>query len=459
MATLGEASTPASHKFNHRFGIDERELMRATKATFKFGTELEDWHVIGDSYMHPSGRFGQDINGVSFHHYWLKQRLSDNTTPFDAYSLAAVAAKRGRFKHPVDDGRSVYSTYSYAVHLDATLHVSFLRDTAEGLGVQQIEDEVVDVHLRGQDGSIDSVELKGGARIDGELFIDCSGARGLLIEGALKTGYEDWRGWLPCDAALTVKTESTDDPLPYTRATASRAGWLSRVPLQNRVSNCHVYSSAYVGEDAAADTLLSSLEGKMLTEPELRQFAPGKRLKLWHRNCVAIGASGGCLGPLESTDMLLLQAAITKLVEFFPDADFPAANTAAYNRELDTLYSEARDFAVLHFKATQRNDSNFWDYCREMSVPDELALRMQLFASRGVVPHRRGEPFDESSWIAVLLGQGIIPADYDPRADCMPEEEMQQHLSRMREHIGQAAVALPSHRQAISEYFESGTAA
>jgi tryptophan halogenase len=457
-AGLDEATVPATHEFNRRFGIDERELMRATNATFKLGTEFEDWHAIGDRYMRPFGRFGQDTNGVGFHHYWLKQRLAGDATPFEEFALPCVAAKKGRFKRPLDDKRSVYSTYSYAIHLDAVLYVSFLRDIAENLGVQRIEDKVVDVHLRGKDGFIDSVELENGDLIAGELFVDCSGFRGLLIEGALKTGYEDWRGWLPCDTALTVQTENTGEPLPYTRATAGRAGWQWRVPLQHRIGNGHVYSSAYLGEDAATDILLNKLEGKLLTDPELRQFTPGKRLKTWHRNCVAIGSSGVSLGPLESTETLLIQAAITKLVEFFPDADFPAANTLAYNSQLDTLYNEARDFIILHFKATQRDDSNFWDYCREMSVPDELALRMQLFASRGVVSHRRSEPFDESNWLAVFLGQGIIPEDYDPRADCMPEEQMQQQLKGMREHIIQAADALPSHRQAISEYCDPDAA-
>lgn len=455
-ASLDEATIPATHDFNQRFGIDEQQLMRATNATFKLGTEFKDWHVIGDSYMHPSGIFRQDTNGVDFHHYWLKQRLAGDATPFEEFSLPCVAAKKGRFKHPVDDKRSVYSTYSYAFHLDATLYANFLRGIAESLGVRRIEDKVVDVHFRGKDGFIESVELQSGDLIDGELFVDCSGFQGVLIEGALKTGYEDWRSWLPFDRALMVQTGNTGEPLPYTRAIASRAGWQWRTPLQNRVDNGHVYSSAYLSDDAATDILLSNLEGKVLTDPELKRFKPGKRLKMWHRNCIAIGSSGGFLGPLESTGIFLIQAAITKLVEFFPDADFPTANTSAYNSQLDTLYDDVRDFIILHFKATQRDDSKFWDYCREMSVPDELALRMQLFASRGVVSHRRGEPFDESNWLSVFLGQGIIPEDYDPRADCMPEEQMLQHLKSMREHVAQAADALPSHRQTISEYCASG---
>lgn len=455
-AELDEATVSSIHDFNHRFGIDERELMRATNATFRLGTQFEDWRAIGDSYMHPSGKFGHDTNGVCFQHYWLRQRLAGDATPFGEYSLPCVAAKKGRFKHPVDDTSSVYSTYSYAFHLDATLYVSFLRDIAQNLGVQRIDDKVVDVHLRGKDGFINSVELEGGDLIGGELFIDCSGFCGVLIEGALKTRYEDWRAWLPFDSALVAQTENTGEPLPYTRATASGAGWRWRIPLQHRVGNGHVYSSAYLGEDAATDILLSNLEGKLLTDPELIRFTPGKRLKMWYRNCIAIGSSGGVLGPLESTGIFLIHAAITKLIEFFPDTDFPAANTSAYNSQLDTLYEEVRDFIILHFKATQRDDSKFWDYCREMSVPDELALRMQLFASCGVVSHRRNDQFQEHAWLAVFLGQGIIPEDYDPRTDCIPEERTQQQLRSMREHIVQAANEMPSHRQTIIEYCDSG---
>ena len=456
-ARLDEATTPVIHDFNRRFGIDERELMRATSATFRLGTRFEDWWAIGDSYLHTSGKCGQEINGVGFQHYWLKQRLTDEAAPIGEFALSCVAANKGRFQHPVDDQRSVYSTYSYAFHLDAALFVNFLRDTAEKLGVQRIDDEVVDVHLGGNDGFINSVQLTSGEHVYGELFVDCSGFRGLLIGDTLKTGYEDWRGWLPFDSALLVQTESAGDPLPYTCAKASHAGWQWRVPLQNRVDNGHIYSSAYISDDAATDVLLNTLEGKLLSDPELVRVKPGKRLKTWRQNCVAIGSSSGFIGPLESTGIFLIHAAITKLIEYFPDAEFPAANTSAYNRDLDTLYAGVRDFVILHYKATQRDDSRFWDYCREMSVPEELALRMQLFASRGVVPLGNSEVFNESSWVAVFLGQGIIPEDYDPRVDRMQQEQILHLLRIMREQISRAADAMPSHQDAISEYCGSGT--
>ena len=455
-ASLDEATIPAIRDFHRRFGIDEREFMRATNATFRLGTKFEDWRAIGDSYMHTSGKFGQAIDGVGFQHYWLRQQKTDDATPIEEFALSCVAAKKGRFQRPVDDPRSVYSTYAYAFHLDADLYVDFLRDTAKKLGVQHIDDEVVDVHLGGEDGFINSVELRSGELVAGELFVDCSGSQGLLIGGALRIGYEDWRSWLPFDSALLVPTASAGDPLPYTHAKADYAGWQWRIPLQHRVGNGHIYSSAYISDDAAADALLGGIEGKPLSDPERFRFKPGKRLKMWYRNCVAIGSSGGFLGPLESTGVFLIHAAIAKLIEYFPDAEVPAANTSAYNRELDTLYEGVRDFIILHYKATQRDDSKFWDYCREMSVPDELALRMQLFASRGVVPHRRGDLFNESNWLAVFLGQGIIPENYDPRADRMQEEQVLRQLKSMREHISKAADAMPSHRQAIMNYRDAG---
>jgi tryptophan halogenase len=452
---VGEATIPAIHDFNRRMGIDEQEFMRATNATFKLGIQFVNWQKIGDSYMHPFGTYGQDMNGVGFHHYWLKQKLAGDETPFDEYALPWVAAKLGRFKHPVDDARSVYSTYSYAFHFDASLYAAFLRGIAEKLGVERTEGKVVDVHLRPEDGHIKSVELENGERIEGELFIDCSGFRGLLIEGALKTGYEDWRGWLPCDSALAVPTANVGEPVPYTRATAHSAGWQWRIPLQHRTGNGHVYSSAYMSEDAATEILLQNVLGTPQAEPRLLRFTPGKRLKMWNRNCIAIGLSGGFLEPLESTSIFLIQAAIMKLLEYFPDSEFASADVDAYNRSLDTMFDEVRNFIILHYKATSRDDSRFWDYCREMQIPEELEYRMKLFRRRGIATHRRSELFIETNWLAVLLGQGITPDTYDPRADCMSDEQISSRLKGMHEYLLTAATALPSHQASIAEFCQS----
>ena len=453
---VGEATIPAIHDFNRRMGIDEQAFMRATNATFKLGIEFVNWQQIGSSYMHPFGTYGQDLNGVGFHHYWLKRKLAGDDTPFDEFSLPYVAAKMGRFKHPLDDPRSVYSSYSYAFHFDASLYAGFLRGIAEKLGVERIEGKVVDVHLQPENGFIADVVMENGDIIDGELFIDCSGFRGLLIEGALHTGYDDWSNWLPCDSALAVPTENEGEPPPFTRATAHRAGWQWRIPLQNRTGNGHVYSSAYMSQDEATDILLQNVTGAAQAEPRLLRFTPGKRLQMWNRNCIAIGLSGGFLEPLESTSIFLIQAAIMKLIEFFPDAEFAEADIDTYNRSMDRMFDGVRNFIILHYKATQRDDSKFWDYCREMSIPDELDYRMKLFRARGVASHRHNELFIETNWLAVLLGQGIQPSQYDPRADTIPAEQMTQRLNSMHEYLRNAAAALPSHQQAINDYCKSG---
>jgi len=449
---VGEATIPAIHDFNRRLGLDEADFMRFSNATFKLGIEFVDWHRIGDSYMHPFGTYGQDMNGVGFHHYWLRQRHAGDGTPFGDYCLPYVAAKMGRFRHPLTDKRSVYSTYSYAFHFDAMLYGQYLRKLAESLGTERIEGIVADVRLRPEDGYIDGLAMEDGTIVGGDLFIDCSGFRGLLIEKALQTGYEEWNRWLPCDSALAVASERTGDPDPYTRATAHAAGWQWRIPLQHRTGNGHVFSSAYTSRDDAATILLENVEGKPLGEPRMLHFTPGKRRRMWNRNCVAIGLSGGFLEPLESTSIFLIQAAIMKLIEYFPDREFAAPDVEQFNRSLDTMFDEVRNFIILHYKATQRDDSDFWNYCREMSIPDELDYRIRLFRERGIATHRRSELFIETNWLAVYLGQGVMPETFDPRADCMDGETIGKRMQLMREYLKSAAAALPTHTGALEEH-------
>lgn len=448
---VGEATIPAIHDFNRRLGIDEKEFMRATNATFKLGIEFVNWRRIGDAYIHPFGTFGQDMNGVGFHHYWLQQRQSGDKTPISAFSLAHTAAKLGRFAYPAEDMRSIYSTYSYAYHLDASLYARFLRDFAERLGVRRIEGKIVDVQLRAGNGFISSVLLENGESISGELFIDCSGFRGLLIEQALETGYEDWQQWLLCDRAIAMPSANVGPGHPYTRATAHEAGWQWRIPLQHRTGNGHVFSSAHIGEGRAADVLLHHLEGDALAEPRLLSFVPGKRRKMWNRNCIAIGLSGGFLEPLESTSIFLIQAAIMKLIKFFPDAGFAEADVEEFNRRMDAMFDEVRNFIILHYKAVERDDSEFWKYCRTMPIPDELEHRIELFRSRGVASHRQSELFIEPNWIAIYLGQGIIPETCDPRVDCLPRELIRSRLAAMREYVQRAAEEMPAHEQTIAK--------
>ncbi|HZW60073.1 MAG TPA: tryptophan halogenase family protein [Woeseiaceae bacterium] len=453
---VGEATIPAIHDFNRRLGIDEQDMMRATQATFKLGIEFVGWRRPDDAYLHPFGHFGQDMNGVAFHHYWLWQRQRGERAPIDDYSLPYAAARLGRFEFPDTDPRSVKSTYAYAFHFDASAYGRYLRRLAESLGVQRSEGRIVDVQLRPDDGFIDSLKLESGRRVTGDLFIDCTGFRGLLIEEALQTGYEDWRHWLPCDRAYAVPTANVADPVPHTRATARAAGWQWRIPLQHRTGNGHVFSAHFMSEDEAAAILARNLEGEALAEPRLLRFVPGKRRRMWNRNCIAIGLAGGFLEPLESTSIHLIQAAVMKLIEFFPDRRFAAPDVDEFNRQLDRKFDEVRDFIILHYKATERDDSEFWRYCRAMTVPDELARRMALFRACGVASYRASELFVETNWVAVFLGQGIVPAACDPRVACLPDAVIGARMQQMKTHIRKAAASMRPHAAVIAQHCRAG---
>jgi tryptophan halogenase len=454
---VGEATIPAIHDFNGKLQLDEREFMRETCATFKLGIEFVDWTRPGHAYLHPFGYYGRDLNGVAFHHYWLRNRQLGDSTPFDQYCLAHVAAKAGRFAHPNRDPRSIYSTYFYAFHFDAGLYAKYLRRYAERRGVRRTEGRIVDVELRGEDGHIQSVLLDDGRRIAADLFVDCSGFRGLLIEEALKTGYEPWTEWLPCDRAVAVPSANVGDPPPYTRATARDAGWQWRIPLQHRTGNGHVYSSQYLSDDEATSVLLDKLEGAPVADPRILKFTAGRRRKMWNRNCVAIGLSGGFLEPLESTSIWLIQAAIMQLIQSFPDESFDAVDIENFNREMGRKFEQVRNFLILHYKATERGDSPFWDYCRNMPIPDELDYRLRVFRKRGHVVFSPRELFIETNWLAVLLGQNVLPDIYDPRVHCLDDGRIASQLRDIHDSIRRAADAMPAHTDTIARYCPMGS--
>lgn len=449
---VGEATIPAIHDFNRKIGLDEQDFMRQTNATFKLGIEFVDWAKKGDAYMHPFGRHGFDINGVSFHHYWLDEYRRGGATQFGEYCVPFVAGKAGRFALPVSDPRSVLSTYSYAFHFDASLYAKFLRRVAESRGVTRTEGRIVDVELDGESGFIESVQLESGRKIAGDLFIDCSGFRALLIGEALGVDYESWRHWLPCDRAVAMPSRNTDTLDPYTRATALAAGWQWRIPLQHRTGNGHVYCSEYVSDDEARTILLDNIERDALAEPRFLRFTAGKRRRMWEKNCVAVGLSGGFLEPLESTSIYLIQAAIMKLIERFPDREFSDINRDDYNAQIGRAFDQVRDFIILHYKATSRDDSEFWRYCRDMTVPEELDYKMRTFRERGHVVYSRRELFIDTNWISVFLGQHVLPESTDLRVDCTPSDKISAQLARMHEMIKRAAATMPSHEETISRY-------
>jgi len=450
---VGEATLPHIRFFNRRIGIDEPELMARTQATFKLGIEFRDWARRGDSYIHPFGAYGSRMAGVPFHHYWLRQQQAGDRTPIDDYSLPIVASRLNRFTLPSDDPTQVLSTFGYAFQFDASLYAAYLRGFAEQRGVQRTDGKVVDVKLRGEDGWIESLQLEDGSSVSGDLFIDCSGFRGLLIEQALKTGYDEWTRWLPCDRAAAVPCENSGPLTPYTRATAREAGWQWRIPLQHRTGNGYVYSSQFLSDDEAGSKLLSRLDGKALADPRFLRFTTGRRRKTWNRNCVAIGLSGGFLEPLESTSIYLIQIAITTLLDYLTDsATFDPRTVDAFNRWIEMEYDRVRDFLILHYHATERDDAPIWNYCRTMDVPDSLKHKMELFRERARVVTYQNGLFLEPSWLAVYFGQRVMPRGYDPQADAMDGADLARKLQSVREQIQSSVVRMPTHEDFLQRY-------
>jgi tryptophan 7-halogenase len=451
---VGEATIPPLRAFNRALGIDEVEFMRQTQATFKLAVHFVDWTRLGDSYFHPFfGSFGTDFDLVPLHQHWLRARSLGDTTSLEDYNLAAVAARKLRFDLPKSDPRSVMSTYGFAYHIDAGLYAAYLRTYAEARGVARLAAKVVDVQLRAVDGCIESVQLEGGARETADLFIDCSGFRGLLIEQALQSGYQDWSHWLPCDRAIAIQSAAAGSALtPYTRATARTAGWQWRIPLQHRVGTGHVYCSRFMSDDEATGTLLANLDGKPLIDPWPLRFTAGHRKRFWHKNCVAVGLAAGFMEPLESTSIHLIQTAITKLLEMFPDRDFDPVVSDEYNKRTRLEFERIRDFLILHYYAIERDDSPFWRECRAMRIPDTLAYKMDHFRRYGRFVSDGYELFQSPNWLAVYVGQHVMPERYDPLADSRKPEDSQQFLDGIRRAIAAASGAMPTHADFVAKY-------
>jgi tryptophan halogenase len=449
---VGEATIPAIQQFNRVLEIDENDFLRATQGTFKLGIEFVNWGDLGERYMHGFGPIGQELWTTEFHQYWRKLWLAGRAGDLENYSITRMAAKAGRFMRPdAERPNSPLGQIKYAYHFDASLYAKYLRRLAEGRGVERIEGRIGQVLLREPDGHVEAVELDGGRRVDGDFFIDCSGFRGLLIEQALKTGYEDWTHWLPCDRAVAVPCESAGDPTPYTRSTAHAAGWQWRIPLQHRIGNGHVYCSSAMSDDEAAAILLANLDGRPLAEPRVIPFTTGKRRKVWNRNVVAVGLASGFLEPLESTSIHLIQTAVAKIVTFFPDRGFSQPDIDEFNAQMDFEVTRIRDFIILHYHLNRRTDSPFWQRCREMPVPESLTRRMALYRQRGRIFREANELFTEVGWLQVMHGQGLRPEGYDPLVDVYPEAEIEEFLTSVREVIANCVDVMPTHGDWIAQ--------
>ncbi len=447
---VGEATIPLINIYNNALEIDENDFMRKTNATFKLGIEFVNWGKLGESYIHGFGALGPDIGITKFHHYWLKLFQKNQALGIENYSINTLACKHGKFMRAQKDmGNSPLAEIVHAFHFDAGLYARYLRDYSETRGVKRMEGKIKNVITQADNGFIDAVVMENGEKISGDLFIDCSGFRGLLIEQTLHTGYTDWSHWLPCDRAWAVPCESAAPLLPYTRATAHSAGWQWRIPLQHRIGNGHIYSSKFMNDDDAVATLMNNLDGKALAEPRQLKFTTGKRNKMWNKNCVAIGLSSGFMEPLESTSIHLIQSNIARLTTFFPYQGFDQVDIDEFNKQADFEFEKIRDFLILHYKATQRDDSAFWHYCRTMPIPDSLQTKIDLFAANGRVFRESTEMFSEVSWLEVMLGQGITPRSYHPLVDAISEEKIMGFMNSIHTTMKKCVDAMPTHADYI----------
>ncbi len=449
---VGEATLPHIRFFNNTLGIDEAEFMRATKATFKLGIEFCDWGRVGDRYIHPFGDYGQAINHVPFYHYWNKSRLYGNKSRLDEYSYPIIAAEMGRFRFPDKDHTKIESTFGYAYQFDSSLYARFLRSYGEDKGVTRIEGKVTDIQTDPENGHITSLRTESGCVINAELFIDCSGFRGLLIEQTLKSGYEDWSKWLPCNRAIAIPTASAGKLMPFTRATARKAGWQWRIPLQHRTGNGIVYWNEYISDDEARHVLTTHLDGEPLADPNQLYFLTGKRNLFWNKNVVAIGLSAGFLEPLESTSIYLIQEGITALLELFPDNQFRASDASEYNAKMDLYFERVRDFLLLHYVATERDDSPMWNYFRNMKLPLSLEEKIKAWQTRGHIIEYEFGAFLPPSWVAVMVGQRLLPLRYDRRVDLLSQDELTAQLEAMRLEVLSAATDTTGHAAFLQSF-------
>ncbi|WP_395337322.1 tryptophan halogenase family protein [Novosphingobium sp. BL-8H] len=442
---VGESTIPTIRTFHEFIGVDEAEFVRATNATFKLGISFENWDRVGDHYFHPFGSVGRSTFVADFQHFWLEARRRGFGGDYGDYSLEQQAAMAGRFTAAGDH------SLGYAYHLDATAYARFLRGAAEESGARRVEGRIVSVEQHGESGDITALVLESGARVEGDLFIDCTGFRALLIEKTLKTGFDDWSQWLPANSAFAVQSESSGDPVPYTRAIAHGEGWRWRIPLQHRVGNGIVYASDFLSDDAARDRLIQALDGPPLFEPRLLRFETGMRKQVWNRNCISLGLASGFVEPLESTSIHLVMIAVTWLIQSFPFGPDNTAVAAWFNARSRHEWEHVRDFIVLHYAATHRNDTEFWRSRGTASIPDSLAERIALFREAAIAYQGRDDLFRIDSWVAVLTGQGVWPQRHHMMPSMLPAAQLQLALSDLQRNIDAAVSRMPSHAERLAE--------
>lgn len=446
---VGEATIPPIVDLNRALGIEESRFLHATKGTIKLGIEFEGWGAQGQSYMHAFGKVGKDLPFCEFHHLWHKSHLLGNEKTLGHYSLNRRCALENKFAKLDNVPRTNLAGLAYAYHFDAGLYAKLLREVSEARGANRVEGIIEQVEVNDDSGFVEHVTLQGGQQISGDLFIDCSGLAALLIEKTLKVGFEDWSQWLPCDSAVAVPSEPLSTLKPYTHSIARSAGWQWQIPLQHRVGNGLVYSSKHLSDDEAIAQLLDGLDSEPLDTPRVIKFKTGRRSKQWHKNVVSIGLSSGFLEPLESTSIHLIQSAATRLVKLFPHQGVKQVEVDEFNRQSASEIEAIRDFIILHYKATSRDDSEFWRQCATMDIPQALADKIELFKQTGKVSGRTDDLFSNVAWQQVLLGQGIMPQDHHPLASTLSDEQVMGLMDNLDVLLGQCVEQLPTHRQFI----------
>lgn len=451
---VGEATIPPFLDFNRLLEIDERDMLSMVQGSFKLGIQFVNWGKIGDSYIHPFGNYGYQVDGISFHHVWHKYQQAGDKRPIQVFNVETMAAHFGRFARTEDYQRDDLPPVNYAYHIDAGRYARYLRNYAETRGVVRHEGKISDVTLDNESGFVSSVTMENGDVLKGDLFIDCSGFRGLLIERALKTGYDDWSNYLPCNRAVALPClrEDGSGPLPYTRATAHSAGWQWQVPLQHRNGNGHVYCNEYMSDDEAHSILINNIAGKPGAEPNFLRFVTGRRKKFWNKNVVALGLASGFMEPLESTSLHLVNTGINKLIALLSLDGVTQAQEDAFNRLTGKEYARIRDFLILHYNSTTRDDSPFWNYCRNMPVPDSLTEKVELFRQNGQIFREDDELFTETSWAAVMMGQGIKMGGHNAMADAVSEPNTRREIDEMEKSIQFVVQHMPSHAEYLNRY-------
>jgi tryptophan halogenase len=443
---VGESTIPPIRSLHRLLKIDEQEFMRATAATFKLGISFEGWRDGTDRYIHSFGVNGRSAWACEFHHFWMHGLTQGRQAELGEYCLELMAAQQNKFM------LSPQGELNYAYHLDASIYAKFLRKFSEGFGVRRTEGKIKTVRQNADSGFVEALVLESGQIVEGDFFVDCTGFRGLLIEQTLHTGYVEWSHWLPCDSAVAIQTESTGPAVPYTRAIAHEAGWRWRIPLQHRVGNGLVFCSRYMSDEQATEKLLREVEGKTLTQPRVIKFRPGRRAKAWNKNVLALGLAAGFIEPLESTSIHLIMTGVSRLIHYFPFGGVTQSFVDQYNDDVRLEWDSVRDFIILHYHVTDREDTAFWRYCKHMEVPELLARRIQMFRDRGHAWRADTELFQLDSWVQVMLGQGIRPANYHHMTKGMPEQDLGRFLDGIRTSISRAVASMPSHQEFLDRY-------